>query len=155
MLLFLLLACGEGAPTKAVPPGGYAPVEGSRFELVPVGFPDEAPWELRVEEGAWKMRIGDRWADATALGAWPYEADDGLIVGESRLLPRTVEAGAQEEGATVESVDRGEVWYGTFDEVATVTIAAGDWAGEQRFARGVGPIFLTLGGEPRELVYYE
>ena len=155
MLILALLACAEKAPVDTLAAGVFWPAEGRRFELAPLDQPDAEPWELRVEEGEWRMRIGDRWADATQLGTWPYEADPGLIVGESRLLPDRVEVGEAQAGATVESIDAGTVWYGTFDEVATVTVEEGDWAGEARFAKGLGPIALTLRGELRELVYYE
>ena len=81
--------------------------------------------------------------------------DDGLWIGETQLLPFRIEAESQGAGVRIVDIGSRETWYGTFEGVVTVEVDAGDWAGEQAFAEGIGLIEVTWRGEPWQLVYYE
>ena len=76
-------------------------------------------------------------------------------MGQQLLLPKRVDEGEAQDGATVVSVAEREVWYGIFPTVATVEVESGEWAGEHAFAAGVGPILLTINGVRWELAGYE
>lgn len=90
-----------------------------------------------------------------AVEAVDWSPTDGLVVDDSRLLPATVKDGASADG--VEVTEKGEraVWYGTFPDVASVTVSAGSLAGDWAFARDVGPIVARVAGDDWELVYYQ
>jgi hypothetical protein len=151
--LLLLPGCG-GASKKAAAEEGYAGSTGTEVHLAPPDAPEETLLLLRIEAAAWTLRQGERWADAEELARYALQTDDGLWVDASHLLPAEVAAGATGEGVEVLSLGARETWYGGFEDVATVRVDEGPFAGEAAFARGVGPIALTHGGALWELVWY-
>lgn len=90
-----------------------------------------------------------------AVQAVEWSTADGLVVDDSRLLPATVKDGASANGVEVTDTGERAVWYGTFPDVASVTVSAGSLAGDWAFARDVGPIAARVAGDDWELVYYQ
>lgn len=113
---------------------------------------DEPPAELSlaIDATTWTWTL-----PGGTIRAMEWSTADGLLVDDSRLLPATVKDGASADGVDV--TDKGEraVWYGTFPDVASVTVSAGALAGEWAFARDVGPIVAAVAGDDWELVYYQ
>ncbi len=118
------------------------------------------PWFLRLDEESWEGRHGESWGLGAWLGAWTAAFDDGLWLEDAagervNLLPDRLSQGATGEGVEVTALGEVSTWYGTFDDTVTVEVSEGDWAGTQVFARDFGLVLWTLGGETRELAYYE
>ena len=65
----------------------------------------------------------------------------------SQLLPSKVKEGASAEGVEVTEMGERAVWYGTFPDVASVTVSTGTLAGEWAFARDIGPIVAHIAGD--------
>ena len=154
--LLLLAGCGGQAVRDTGPADGdFRGPPGTRIELVPAETPESTPWMLAIAEAGWELREGDRWRNARAAGQWSISRDDGLWVDGWQLLPADPSVGAAGDGVTVVSEGALTVWYGTFPWTVSVEVADGPFAGPAAFARDVGPIVLTVGGETRELAGYE
>lgn len=146
LLLVGVLAGCEEAPAAA---GGellvadYAGEAG--LSIVLEGGEDTGgePVELRLSSTTWEARMGSAWEEAEVLGVWPVVRKPALeLDGEVLLAP------------PLRTSQELEVRYGTFPDVVTSTVAGGLFAGEWAFARGVGPIVATFGGDRRECVVY-
>ena len=175
--LALLAACTPAACTPADTGAGgasfrlYAGEPGQLYELrapaedapgdtaapVPTG---PTRW-LRVDDAAWTLTEGDDVDTATLVATWALQLDGGLTVDDTALLPDTVRAGASVGTATVRAIAPWETVYGTFADAAEVEVTGdGPWAGTHVFAKGVGPVFLTLraaegASAPWETAWYE
>ncbi|MDP2313515.1 MAG: hypothetical protein Q8P41_11465 [Pseudomonadota bacterium] len=136
------------ADTGSSDTGTAAPTDTAPAEATP------SRW-LRLAIDAWTLTEGPDADDSLAIATWPLTAEDGLVVDGTRLLPTNILAGAAADGATVRAVAPWETRYGTFPEAAEVEVAEGAWAGTQVFAKGVGPVYLTIAGVPWEMVWYE
>ncbi len=157
-MILLLLACsGDEGPQGLG--GDYRDylAPDAQYELVAREDSGavEQVWLLRIEEGTWTLRDGDRWRDANDLAQFEQSTEEGLRLDEYRILPERVEAGASFEGGHVEALEATQVWYGLFEAAVTVQLDEGPLAGRQVFAPGIGPIVLSFDGEERELALYE
>lgn len=159
-LLVLCAGCGpqedpEVNTSRAA--ADYAGPPLMHLDLVAPTDTAAAPVMLRVSEAqdSWETRVGDRWSDGTDSRTWAVSLDGDLRVDDTLLLPARVSEGVVLESCTVTAVGEREVWYGLFPDVVSVQIAEGPFAGEQAFARDVGPILLTWSGEVWELASYE
>jgi hypothetical protein len=151
-----LLAAGcAAAPREPVSAQAYWGAEGRRIEFAPLGLPDEPPLSLRMEEGTWTLRLGERWADAAPVASYLYATDDGLWLNDDQLIPENQNVGGAGEGCEVVAEGEATTWYGTFPDTLTVSVEGGDWAGEAVYAAGVGPVLIAYQGATWELVYYE
>jgi hypothetical protein len=111
----------------------------------PAEVPAEDVLYVQLQEGAWALRQGTRWRTAEPIATWDVAlAEDGISVDGTLVLPSPVGPGTTIGDATVESLDDREVRYGTFENTATVTIASGDWAGEQAWAKDFGPVRIEV-----------
>ncbi len=142
--LIVFNATSAHAPDTAPDTADTAPSDTADTAPAPPGLSltiDDANWNLTLSSG-----------EGVAL---PWSVADGLLVDDTQLLPATVTAGAST--GSVEVTEKGErtVWYGTFPDVASVTVSSGSLAGEWAFARDVGPIYAHVGGGDWELVYYQ
>ncbi len=111
---------------------------------------EPAPLALTLEIGDTEWVLTLLRADTLA-----WSVTDGLVVGETSLLPASVTSGATAEGVTVNELGPRTVWYGTFPDVASVTSTTGTLAGDWAFARDVGPIAGQYLQQDWELVYYQ
>lgn len=156
VLLALLVACGDDTAAGEAPVStglDYAGYVGTAVELIPVGEPDAEPLFIAFREASWERRTGREWEDGAPVGRWARSVQEGALYLESALtVPASVRDGADD--ARVVSTAPREVWYGTFPDTVEVEIAAGPLAGTQVFAKGVGPIALTLEGVGWELAGY-
>lgn len=158
MILLALWACGAPDPVSTAENfQPYAGPPGRSLEFVPSDAPDQTPLLLEVAEdgGAWETRWGARWADAEPRDTFVVVREAGLFVAESQLLPEKISIGATGDGVELIDMDAHTVWYGTFDDTAIAAVELGRFAGEQVFAREIGPIRLTLDGVGWELAWYE
>ncbi|MDP2309434.1 MAG: hypothetical protein Q8P18_25660 [Pseudomonadota bacterium] len=176
-LLALLAACStDSASTAGTSFAAYAGDPGHLYELrapAPPGDtadtgasdtaasdtaapPAPSRW-LRVDEASWTLTEGATADVGATVGTWVTRREGGLFVDEIRLLPDPVLAGKAADGATVRAIADWETRYGRFPDAAEIEIAGdgGAWAGTQVFARGVGPVFLTIDGAAWETVWYE
>lgn len=144
-MTLLLLACGEAASTSGAELRAvdYAGEVGTRAQFAPPGSPDEVPLALEIGEGQWTLRLGADWDDATPVSEHAVSTDGALVVDGVELLP------AKPAGATDFTT-----YYGTFPDTVSSTVEEGAFAGHWVFARGLGPVLLTVDGVERELVYY-
>jgi len=116
---------------------------------------------LRIDETSWTLSEGDDVDTATLVATWALTLDGGLTVDDTPLLPDTVRAGATAGTATVRAIAPWETVYGTFADAAEIEVAGeGPWVGTHVFAKGIGPIFLTLraaegASAPWETAWYE
>jgi hypothetical protein len=158
LLLAIAAACGgeeAGGGASVVTGADYAGPVGGAVELVPVGEADAESLFIAFREASWERRTGREWDDGTPTGAWARSVREGAVyLEESLTVPASVTAGSSAEGARVLSVGAREVWYGTFPDTVEIEVAAGPLAGTQVFAKGVGPIVLTLEGVGWELAGY-
>ncbi len=146
LLLVGVLAGCEEAPTSA---GGellvadYAGEAGLSIVLENGEDTGGEPVELRLAPTTWEARMGSVWEEAEVLGVWPVVREPALeLDGKVLLAP------------PLRSSQELEVRYGTFPDVVTANVDSGVFEGEWAFARGVGPIVATLGGDRRECVVY-
>jgi hypothetical protein len=154
--LWLLACTGDEGPAGLGADARDYLAPDAQYELIALDDTgSDSVWLLRVEEGTWTLREGERWRDAEELAAFEADTSDGLRLDEARVLPPRLEAGAAFEGGSVEAVEATQVWYGLFETAVTVQLDEGRLAGRQVFAAGVGPIVLTVDGEERELALYE
>jgi len=153
----LLVGCkGNDIARSGADPADYTGPDGIYMVFGPAEDPAGGePLLLRAEEGTWTLRLGAEWPSAEELASLEAAVDDGLRVGDTLMLPDPLIEGDAQEGATVIGFEDVEVYYGTFVDAVLVEIQGGDWAGEQAFGLGIGPVALTWGGQARELVYYE
>jgi hypothetical protein len=141
------LACGDEAADasnqrRAV---DYAGSPGTLLLFAPPDTPDDVlPLALLLGEGVWTTRLGADWEAGAHLGEYTYTLDGPLVVDGVELVPAEP---ARAEAATV--------YYGTFPDAVTTTVAEGNFAGRWIFARGLGPVRVAIEGVERELVYYE
>ena len=148
--LSLLVLTGCAAPAY----NGQSGDAGTADYLGPVGRilyfqPAEIPTEsllyVQLLDGGWELRQGTRWRTADPVASWEVTLGaDGITVDGTLVLPSPVGPGTTAGDATIESVDDREVRYGTFENTATVTIASGDWAGDQAWAKDYGPIRIEV-----------
>lgn len=145
LLAGMLAGCEEAPPTA----GGkllvadYAGEPGLSIVLENGEDTGGEPVELRLASTTWEARVGSVWEEAEVLGVWPVVREPALeLDGEVLLAP------------PIRSSQELEVRYGTFPDVVTADLDSGLFEGEWAFARGVGPIVATLGGERRECVVY-
>jgi hypothetical protein len=127
-------AADTGAADTGAADTGAAEIPELRLDV------GDAEWTFTLESGA---------------SAFAWSVSDGLIVDDSTLLPATVTKGSSGAGVEVTEVGELAVWYGLFPDVASVIVSAGRLSGEWAFARDIGPVFVTLGGQDWELVYYQ
>lgn len=154
MLLLLLAACGpkDGEGTTGGAAADYASPPGAVLDLVPAGQGKSGQVStLSVTDATWD------WEDPQGqTSSWPWAVGaDGLSVNGELILPARTGPGSSGAGVSVTDNGATEVYYGTFDDTVTVEIDAGSFAGTAVFARGLGPIVLTLSGVPMELAYYQ
>lgn len=155
LLAATLVGCKGGADPAAGGGGNYAGMAELEAEFVDPEAPEAAPWLLRIDEERWEIRDGDRWADAAVVGAWSVDRSDGLQLDDVRMLPKNAEEGASADGLRVDFRGEVEVYYGVFpDAVETTVSGGGPLEGSHAFAKGIGPIRLTVGGETREVAFY-
>ena len=158
MSLLLFLACKHSmgsAKAEAVPTvADYAGARDTLLLFAPQGEPDGSPRMLRITEENWEFRDGDFWRNASEGAALPYTISAGLVVDGSLLLPKEARVGGIAEDATITEDGAYEGYYGTFPDTLSVEIGAGDWAGTAIFAKDIGLIRYSRGGD-WELVYYE
>ena len=109
-----------------------------------------AELSLAIDATTWTWTL-----PSGVVQAVDWSTTDGLLVDDSRLLPATVKDGASADGVDVTDTGELAVWYGTFPDVASVTVSAGSLAGDWAFARDVGPIVAQVAGDDWELVYYQ
>jgi hypothetical protein len=127
---------------------------GTADYLGPVGRvlyfqPAEVPTEdvlfLQLLDGAWELRQGTRWRTADPVATWEVVLDaEGISVDGTLVLPSPVGPGTTAGDATILTVDDREVRYGTFENTASVSIASGNWAGEQAWAKDYGPVRIEV-----------
>ena len=151
------------APAEEVVGDTAAPSDTSPSDTAPgdTAAPAGPTRWLRVDDAAWTLTEGDDVDTATLVATWAIQLDGGLTVDDTALLPDTVRAGAAVGTATVRAIAPWETVYGTFADAAEVEVTGdGPWAGTHVFAKGVGPVFLTLraaegASAPWETVWYE
>ena len=118
---------------------------------VPAAPPPVTLLRVTVTDTTWEID-----QDEVELASLPWALDaDGLVVGSSHLLPARTGEGETATGVTITAVGADTVWYGSFSDTVTAAVAAGELAGDDTFAAGLGPIRLAFGGGDWELVYYE
>ena len=156
--MFWLLAChhaGSGKVNLDTPKlEEYAGVEDSLLMYTPLGEPEGATKMLRISATEWEFRDGDFWRNAPEGEHFDWGLEGGLTVGGVVLLPEDLTVGGTAEDATITESGSWEGWYGTFPETLTVNIASGAWTGTAVFARNIGMIRYSRGGD-WEMVYYE
>ena len=155
--LALLAACGGSGSSDGGGEGAtdYLPEDGRYSEYGWAGVPSAQPLMLLTEDETWDLRSGETWNEAQQLGPFTLSTEDGLWLDDTLLLPERPETGLVEGGVEVLSMGEREVYYGTFQGTVSVEIEEGDFAGENVFAVGHGPIVITHLGVIWELVYYE
>jgi hypothetical protein len=172
-MLPLLVACADApATTAGAGFAAYAGDVGRLYELrvpAPPGdtadtaAPDTAApdtttpsrW-LRVADTTWTLTEGATADAGTPIATWTTRRESGLFLDDVRLLPVNVLAGKSADGATIRAVATWDTVYGSFPDAAEVEITTeGAWAGTQVFAKGVGPVFLTIDGAAWETAWYE
>ena len=149
MLALLLLACGGQGPQTADfgwPGADFAGPANRRWTFVPVveevANPDGPSLLVQSTDTAWEVRAGDRWRAAETIATWPVDRTGGLTLDNTAMLPATVSVGATTDASEITATGEAEVYYGTFSDTATTTVAEGAWAGDQSFALDIGPIAL-------------
>ena len=149
---------GDTAPGDTAAPSDTSPSDTAPGDTAAPAGPTR--W-LRVDDAAWTLTEGDDVDTASLVATWAIQLDGGLTVDDTALLPDTVRAGAAVGTATVRAIAPWETVYGTFADAAEVEVTGdGPWAGTHVFAKGVGPVFLTLraaegASAPWETVWYE
>ncbi|MSQ03971.1 MAG: hypothetical protein EXR71_19135 [Myxococcales bacterium] len=139
-------ACGEAAELAA---GGrqladYIGVAGTRIEFAPAGSADETPLQLLIGVDRWTLRSGARWDEAEPVAEWAVITEPALMVDGQELLSMPLP-----DAVAVTT------WYGEFAESVEASPDAGRVAGAWVFARGIGPIVVTVDSVSRECVFYE
>lgn len=159
MIFLLLVACnnkeiGKGqsdAPTLS----DYAGSAQNLLMFTPLEEPEGSSRMLLIGEENWELRNGDFWEDAEPGDHWGWALEEaGLRVGADLLLPASLSVGSEEEGAKITADGAFSTWYGTFPDTRTVTLDSGAWSGTLVFAKNVGLIRFSRGGD-WDLVYYE
>jgi hypothetical protein len=151
---------GDTAAPIDTAPSDTAPSDTSPGDTAAPVSTGPTRW-LRVDDAAWTLTEGDDVDTATLVATWALQLDGGLTVDDTALLPDTVRAGASVGTATVRAIAPWETVYGTFADAAEVEVTGdGPWAGTHVFAKGVGPVFLTLraaegASAPWETAWYE
>jgi len=148
---------GHGGLSAAL----YVPEPGLELLYVPNDDPYQGSLEAMeaVDGGKWELRDGyssasDDWEEGSVVEDFDVTSDEGLQIGDTLLLPQFFQTGTHEHGVEVTDVGSGEVYYGTFEQTATVEIADGRWKGTQILASGFGLIRFTLDGATRDLATY-
>lgn len=143
LALLLLVACDRDPPEAIEHAPAYLGPSPRRWVFVPQGAPETEVLQIESRDGQWELRAGRRWRDATPLARWAVSAEPELVVDGQVLLSELVAVGPVADGVEVTDIGEREVWYGTFERVASVSVAAGALAGEQAFARDYGPVLLS------------
>ena len=151
-ILMLGLACGpKGADGETITVEDYAPAPDLLLEYAPLGTPDAGSTRVTVTTTTWEVETPD---GAITSMTWEI-GGTGLTLDGTLILPDPPTQGTAGDGAEVTEVGTWEVWYGAFEDTVTVEVSSGALAGTNVFGKGLGPIYLTMGGGPWELVYYQ
>ncbi len=145
-MTWLFLACND-APVDAENERravDYAGKPGTRLAYAPGATPDDVPLWLAIEDGAWELREGTAWDEATMLSRHEVTVEGPLLVDGVEFLP-----------AEPRSSSDYTAYYGTFPDTVSTEVPEGELAGPWVFARDLGPVHLTVAGVERDLVYYE
>lgn len=157
-MIFLLFSCTKGTPEDHQKPptlADYAGTAGNLLMFSPLEEPDGPTEMLLISEESWEIRVGDFWEEAEPGDHWSWSLEEeGLQVGSDLLLPAGLKKGSSSGSATIEAVGAFTTWYGDFSDTLLVTVEDGAWAGQLVFARGLGPIRFSRGGD-WDLVYYQ
>jgi hypothetical protein len=101
-------------------------------------------------------RAGERWDDGTGEASLATEtSEEGLSVDGLLVLPARIRPDETWDGGEVVDIGPLDVWYGGFEQAVSVSLSGGRLAGEAGFARELGPVKLSLDGDPWELAGYQ
>lgn len=151
-ILVLGLACdSKGGGPDALTAADFAPAPDLLLEYAPEGDPGAGATRITVTATTWEVEAPDG-----AITSLPWEiAGTGLTLDGTLILPDPPTEGTAGDGVEITESGSREVWYGSFEDTVTVSVDGGVLAGTDVFGKGLGPIYLTMGGAPWELVYYQ